>query len=310
MRQQRAVEKASERIREEVLAMRTSDDLLKVVFSMFREIGNLGVPAVACTFHFVNEEADRIKAYAVADHPGKYGISVPPPLFVDLQSVDIDETEDYSFGEWVVDGDIIGDVSGGGISSFLSLVSSFPADFVERWRAGEVWSHREVASETKYMKRMLGKYPELKEYPFCQDGIVTHVSFPHGTVAIKQKESEHSEEHIAVVQTLTDPELLRRVLMNLLSNAVKFTEEGSITVSVRPADDGIEVSVADTGVGIPAADLPHIFDEFQQVARPGSGEKEGTELGLAIARKSVFLGSIRILQRQNVVFPLIDMDGT
>jgi len=87
----------------------------------------------------------------------------------------------------------------------------------------------------------------------------------------------------------TDPELLRRVLMNLLSNAVKFTEEGSITVSVRPADDGIEVSVADTGVGIPAADLPHIFDEFQQVARPGSTEKEGTGLGLAIAKKSVEL---------------------
>jgi len=85
----------------------------------------------------------------------------------------------------------------------------------------------------------------------------------------------------------TDPDILRKVLMNLLSNAVKFTEEGSITVSVRPAEGGIEVSVADTGVGIPAEDLPHIFDEFQQVERQGSAEKEGTGLGLAIAKKSV-----------------------
>jgi len=204
MRQQRAVEKASERIREEVLAMRSSDDLLRVVFSMFREIGKLGVPAVACAFHFVNEETDRIRVYTVADHPRKYGISVPPQSILNLQTAGIDETEDYSFGECVVDGDIIGGVSGGSISSFLTLISSVPADFVERWRAGEVWSHREVASETKYMKQMLGKYPELKECPFYHDGIVTHVSFPHGTVSIKEKEEDHSEEHITIVQELTE----------------------------------------------------------------------------------------------------------
>ena len=91
----------------------------------------------------------------------------------------------------------------------------------------------------------------------------------------------------------TDPDILRKVLMNLLSNAVKFTDEGSITVSVRPADGWAEISVADTGVGIPAEDLPHIFDEFQQVERQGSAEKEGTGLGLAIAQKSVeMLGGI------------------
>jgi len=87
----------------------------------------------------------------------------------------------------------------------------------------------------------------------------------------------------------TDPDILRRVLMNLLSNAVKFTEEGSITVSVRPVYGQVELSVADTGLGIPAEDLPHIFEEFRQVERQGSTEKEGTGLGLAIARRSVEL---------------------
>ncbi|MFA6111592.1 MAG: two-component regulator propeller domain-containing protein [Candidatus Latescibacterota bacterium] len=87
----------------------------------------------------------------------------------------------------------------------------------------------------------------------------------------------------------TDPEILRKVLMNLLGNAVKFTTQGSITLSVQPADEAIEIAIADTGVGIPAADLPLIFEEFRQVARQGSAAKEGTGLGLAIARKSVEL---------------------
>ncbi|MBT7428927.1 MAG: hypothetical protein HN783_03855, partial [Ilumatobacter sp.] len=109
----------------------------------------------------------------------------------------------------------------------------------------------------------------------------------------------------------SDPDRLRQVVMNLLGNATKFTEAGSITLSLKrvsgvmpstgsstagPVDDEdaegsdhyIELSVADTGIGIPAEDLPHIFDEFRQVERQG-GEQEGTGLGLAIASKTVDL---------------------
>ena len=87
----------------------------------------------------------------------------------------------------------------------------------------------------------------------------------------------------------TDPDRLRQVVMNLLGNAAKFTDEGSITVSLRTAGDGARIEVADTGVGIPAKDLPHIFDEFRQVARQGGEQTEGTGLGLSIARKIVEL---------------------
>ena len=98
----------------------------------------------------------------------------------------------------------------------------------------------------------------------------------------------------AVPSLRTDGEILRKVLMNLLGNAVKFTDAGSITVSVKLVGDQVEVSVADTGMGIPSEDLPYIFEEFRQVDRQESTEKEGTGLGLAIARKSVELlgGSI------------------
>jgi signal transduction histidine kinase len=87
----------------------------------------------------------------------------------------------------------------------------------------------------------------------------------------------------------TDPGRLRQVIMNLLGNATKFTPAGSITLSLRGAGALVEIAVADTGVGIPPEDLPHIFDEFRQVERQGGEQTEGTGLGLAIAKKTVDL---------------------
>jgi signal transduction histidine kinase len=97
---------------------------------------------------------------------------------------------------------------------------------------------------------------------------------------------------VSAVQT--DADRIRRVVMNLLSNALKFTERGSITVSLQPVDDWIELSVADTGMGIPPEDLPHIFDEFRQVE--GGKTQEGTGLGLSIVKKSIALlgGTIEV----------------
>ncbi len=92
-----------------------------------------------------------------------------------------------------------------------------------------------------------------------------------------------------VGQIQTDADRLRQVIMNLLGNATKFTESGSITLSLRTDADAVELSVADTGIGIPADDLPHIFDEFRQVERQGGAGAEGTGLGLAIAKKTVEL---------------------
>ena len=95
------------------------------------------------------------------------------------------------------------------------------------------------------------------------------------------------EQHVEdVAPVRTDLDRLRRILMNLLSNAVKFTERGHITVTLRAAGEWTELAVADTGVGISSEELPHIFDEFHQVSRPGGGAREGTGLGLAIAQKS------------------------
>jgi len=83
-----------------------------------------------------------------------------------------------------------------------------------------------------------------------------------------------------------DQKMIGRVLGNLIHNAIKFTpDRGRIAIQAMPADDKIKVSVADTGVGIPAEDLPRIFERFYKVDRARG--KSGTGLGLAIARHVV-----------------------
>jgi signal transduction histidine kinase len=91
-----------------------------------------------------------------------------------------------------------------------------------------------------------------------------------------------------------DERKVKQILLNLLSNALKFTPEGGrIHVDAGRHDEVVEVSVADTGIGIAPADQDAVFEEFRQV---GAAEKkaEGTGLGLALSRKFVELHGGRI----------------
>ena len=80
----------------------------------------------------------------------------------------------------------------------------------------------------------------------------------------------------------------KQILYNLLSNAVKFTpESGKVCVSSASQEESVEISVADTGVGIQPEELNAIFDAFHQASATTKGVKEGTGLGLAITRRLV-----------------------
>jgi signal transduction histidine kinase/CheY-like chemotaxis protein len=83
----------------------------------------------------------------------------------------------------------------------------------------------------------------------------------------------------------TDQAKLKQILINLLSNAAKFTENGSITLRGRGLGERVEVSVADTGSGIPKAALELIFEEFRQVEGSPERVHKGTGLGLTISRR-------------------------
>jgi signal transduction histidine kinase/CheY-like chemotaxis protein len=85
---------------------------------------------------------------------------------------------------------------------------------------------------------------------------------------------------------LTDETALTAILRNLLSNAIKYTDDGEVRLSVRTFPDTVEITVADTGTGIPAGQLERVFEEFYQV--PGA-RRGGTGLGLPYARRLALL---------------------
>ncbi|HEY7877881.1 MAG TPA: ATP-binding protein, partial [Gemmatimonadaceae bacterium] len=82
-----------------------------------------------------------------------------------------------------------------------------------------------------------------------------------------------------------DPDKVRQVLLNLMSNAVKFTNPGGrIVARVAQQEGEVWISVTDTGVGVPADKLEHIFEPFVQLDRELTSGHDGTGLGLAISR--------------------------
>ncbi len=107
------------------------------------------------------------------------------------------------------------------------------------------------------------------------------------------------------LRVLADPQGIRKVLGNLIHNATKFTNaDGKIDIRAAPCGNDVEFSVADNGIGIPASDLPRIFERFYKVDRARTreqGELRGTGLGLAIAKHIVEAhgGSIRAESKED-----------
>ena len=102
---------------------------------------------------------------------------------------------------------------------------------------------------------------------------------PHSGVALSIPHPE------GLPALFSDETMLIRILRNLVSNGLKFTASGSVSLTVRAADDRIVFTVADTGVGIPEHEQQRVFEEFYQVRGPHQRGRAGTGLGLPYARR-------------------------
>ncbi|GAA6624046.1 ATP-binding protein [Scytonema sp. NUACC26] len=98
-----------------------------------------------------------------------------------------------------------------------------------------------------------------------------------------------------------DRQMWEKIVFNLISNAFKFTFSGSITVRLQPVGHSVELSVTDTGVGIPENELPRLFERFHRVSGTRSRTYEGSGIGLALVQQLVKLhgGMIRVASQVN-----------
>ncbi|MFN8527632.1 MAG: HAMP domain-containing sensor histidine kinase [Anaerolineae bacterium] len=97
-----------------------------------------------------------------------------------------------------------------------------------------------------------------------------------------------------IPEVYADEARVRQVLLNLYSNAAKFTDKGSITLSVKEVEEGVQISVQDTGSGIPKDSLEIIFEEFKQAETGVRDPRSGAGLGLTISRQLLGLMGGRI----------------
>jgi signal transduction histidine kinase len=125
---------------------------------------------------------------------------------------------------------------------------------------------------------------------FALDEIIEEVTSITSTLASEKNLALYVEPDSEKDVILTaDRTRLRQVMINLINNSIKFTEQGKISINVKREDKDILISVADTGVGIPASELEAIFQEFTQVDDSTTRKAGGTGLGLPISRRLIKL---------------------
>lgn len=110
---------------------------------------------------------------------------------------------------------------------------------------------------------------------------------PHMQILAKKKNIDLRITHLEHGNVIGDPLAIERVIRNLLQNAIDYTEKGSVSLSVQTGPADVILTIADTGIGIDPADLPHVFERFYKADRSRTDNRTGSGLGLAIVQEIV-----------------------
>ncbi|MFC5304652.1 ATP-binding protein [Azospirillum picis] len=137
---------------------------------------------------------------------------------------------------------------------------------------------------------------EAGQFDLAEEAIEAHEAVAQCLMMVRDRAASGGiaidNEVAAAVATLwVDRRAFKQVVLNLLSNAVKFTPAGGrVTITAgREADGGFRLAVADTGIGIPADFMPHLFQPFRQAENAANRRYEGTGLGLSISKNFIDL---------------------
>jgi signal transduction histidine kinase len=126
---------------------------------------------------------------------------------------------------------------------------------------------------------------ELKREPVDLSPLLTGIADEFKPQAKAKQQKLTLEGAIPTYKVSGDALRLRQALRNLIGNAIKYTPDGgTITLSLEQDSDIVRIKIRDTGYGIPASDLPHLFKRFYRVRNNGHDEIEGNGLGLAIVK--------------------------
>jgi len=127
---------------------------------------------------------------------------------------------------------------------------------------------------------------EPNKEPFLPAELLSDVVMKYDIIARARGITLRMEPPTPLPPVFADLALVERAIQNLLDNAIKFTPHGgTITISLRLRQRGIEIAIADTGVGIPMEEQPYIFDRYKQLPGQERQKSQGMGLGLAIVRK-------------------------
>jgi signal transduction histidine kinase len=132
------------------------------------------------------------------------------------------------------------------------------------------------------------------------DSVVETVRSATESLAQNKKLALKTEVAKSLPVGLGDEQRLTQVLLNLVGNAIKFTDTGEVRVTAKAVNGHFNVSVTDTGPGIPVEHQARIFDQFHQVDSSNTKAKGGTGLGLAIAKQIVEMHGGRIWVESNL----------
>lgn len=181
------------------------------------------------------------------------------------------------------------------IASLKALVETLQNGAIADKDVAEDFLHR-MQVETDKLAQMVSELSELSRIE-SGDFSIKLEPVDVAVVAVRVVERLRAQAERALLSlsldidtglphVMGDENRIEQVLVNLVHNAIKFTpRNGKVTISLGAANNSVLISVSDTGIGIPADDLPRIFERFYKVDRARSGG--GTGLGLAIAKHIV-----------------------